>query len=123
MRAREFAFWLQGYFELSGPSGSLTVKQANDILTKLQKVDTTGTDAVDQKAAAYANFAKGALDAIGYVLPQDQQAVLAGVTRKLRADLDNLFVHAIDPSIPGDQQQHRNKHRPDDDRPRIVAMC
>ena len=94
MRAREFAYWLQGYFEINGASDALDVRQAKQILSKLEKVDTTGGDVSEQKAAAYVNFAKGALSSVEFISAEDQPKVLTGVTTKLRADLNDLFLHA-----------------------------
>ncbi len=122
MRAREFAFWLQGYFELDGTTSPLSVQQAKLVLAKAGKVEA-GTDPVEQSAGAYIHFAKGALSSVEYLDAADQVKVLAGITNKLRSDLNNLFVHAIDPSMPGDQQQHRSKHRPDDKGPGLEVLC
>ncbi len=122
MRAREFAFWLQGFFELNGRDEALSVDQSKLVLQKLQKVQT-GTDLVEQSAGAYVQFAKGALTSIEFLEPYEQAKVLVGITAKLRVDLDNLFVHAIDPSMPGDQEQHRSRHRPDGKGPGLEVLC
>lgn len=122
MRAREFAFWLQGYFEINGTDAALTPAQAKTVLAKAEKTDLSGADAADQKAAVFVSYAKGALASVNYVQPADQQSVLKGVTDKLRSDLNDLFIHAIDPTLPGDQQKHRDAHRPAD-KPGLIAMC
>jgi hypothetical protein len=121
MRAREFAYWLQGYFEIEGAAESLTSAQARKILGKLEKVDMTGGDAAEQKAAAFASFAKGGLTGISYVSEAEQASALRNFTQTLRSSLNDLFIHAIDPTLPGDQDFHRNNHRPGGDR--YEAMC
>ncbi len=120
MRARDFAFWLQGYFEVTLSNDALDAAQAKQVLAKLEKIET-GNDATEQAIGAYANFAKGLLSTVEYIAPEDQAKMLTGITAKLRSGLGDLFANTIDPAKPGDQQ--RNKPRPDDDRPRVVAMC
>ncbi len=116
MRAREFAFWLQGFFEIDGSTNAMTTRQAKDIVAKIEKVDMTATanDDSDKKAQAFVQFANGALSPVFYMPQENQAAFLEGVTARLRKDLNDLFVHAIDATIPGDQSQHRRAHRPED---------
>lgn len=120
MKATNFAYWLQGYFELNGSDASLTEKQAKNLLQKAESV-TRGQDKAEEQAQGFVEYTKGALLAVkqGVATP----ALLNMVTNELKTKLNDLFIHAIDPTVPGDQQQHRKTHRPGNDGPRLEPMC
>lgn len=120
MKAAEFAYWLQGYFEIKGGEEPLSNAQGQAILAKAKAVKAdAGT--VEEKAHSFADYAAGLLFPISVEDQSDK--FLAAVTKELRTKLNDLFVHAIDPTLPGDQAVLRNTHRADDKRPRIEAMC
>lgn len=116
MKSIEFAYWLQGYFEIgtSGPifdsQPVLTPMQAARVATRLATVEPT-------KDVKLANLIKVVGECIAALQVEDAhegQAVLTKVikTKLIQDTLNDTFIHAIDPAIPGDQQQQRNLHRP-----------
>jgi hypothetical protein len=122
MKAVEFAYWLQGYFEIDGTAPVLTTSQLRKINARAEAVQA-GTDAAELSAKSYVDFTKGALS----LLPPSGEAdagMARGISENLRTRLNDLFIHAIDPAIKGDQSQLRKTHRPDDDnKGGVVAMC
>ncbi len=122
MKAAEFAYWLQGYFEIKGGDAPLSNAQAQQILEKVKSVKAENNP-VEAQANSFSDYAKGLLFPV--TLEDQSDKFLASVTKELKTKLNDLFVHAIDPSLPGDQSVLRQAHRPrpDDGRPRIEAMC
>lgn len=121
MKARAFSFWLQGYFEINGDDKPLSVQQMCQIRARLDKVDPGFSEG---QISAFEAWLRGSLDTV-QLLPQIQQeAIAAAVTVEIKQRLNNVFVHAIDPTITGDQNQHRRTHRPEG-KPGggIEAMC
>lgn len=124
MKARDFAFWLQGYFEILSTDAPLTIAQGRQVAEKLEQVDDTS----DDKVGKFAEFARGLMAAVQSLPGEPQkEAALQGITPMLRKALNDVFLHAIDPTIKGEQQQLRRTHRPNDkDTPPgggLVAMC
>jgi len=107
MKASEFAYWLQGYFEIQGGAEALTATQAQKIYDRTQKIAPAQTD-VDVKAQGFVSFAQGVL------LMATQNAgdanTLKFVTDTLRTKLNDTFIHAIDPSYAGDQTHFQQTH-------------
>lgn len=107
MKASEFAYWLQGYFEIQGGAEALTATQAQKIYDRTQKIAPAQTD-VDAKAQSFVSFAQGVL------LMATQNAgdanTLKFVTDTLRTKLNDTFIHAIDPSYAGDQTHFQHTH-------------
>ena len=123
MKARDFAYWLQGYFEINGSASALTQVQAVQVFDKATSV-TAGTDPVELKAQNFVSYTQGALSSVSYAAPTVDFLIAA--TADLKSKLNDLFIHAIDPSLPGDQAVNRQKHRPrlDDGRKGgLEAMC
>jgi len=118
MKAVEFAFWLQGYFELTGGADPLTATQAQKIAQKAATVKA-GTGEAEAKANDYVAFAQGVLLMAGQTA---DGAALGFATQTLKSRLNDLFLHAIDPTMQGDQQQLRRTHRPEGGGG-LVAMC
>jgi ABC-type transporter MlaC component len=112
MKAVEFAYWLQGYFEISGTEDTLTVPQARKILSTAKKV-RAGREEAEKDAMDFV-FSLTAL--LGCTTPELKiadtalTAVLKEATPQLKKQLNNLFQHAIDPSYDGDQSQFNNHH-------------
>jgi hypothetical protein len=120
MKATDFAFFLQGFFEIDGGTQALTKKQARQVLEKADSV-VPGEGEAENKAAAFVAYTQGVL-----TTALDAGSVSETTTNRLRSKLNDLFIHAIDPTIPGDQEHLRKTHRPDppdDNGPKLVAMC
>ena len=100
---RDLAYWLQGYFEIA---------------------DTTELDATTLKAVALkinempeqGPLAKFILQTVLENGFENQGPAIAWM-------LKETFIHAIDPTIEGDQEQLRRTHQGGDDKPGVVAMC
>ena len=123
MKATDFAYWLQGFFEISEYDPNLSKKQALQILEKAQSVKA-GTDPVETKVQNFVSYTQGVLTSLTYA-PKEENNLefLKKVTVDLKERLNNIFIHAIDPAVPGDQQQLRKTHRPDNGGGRLEAMC
>ena len=111
MKAVDFAFWLQGHFEIKGDNAPLTRQQADVVLKKAQTV-VAGPGAAEAQAQVFVSFAQGAL-LMATQSPVLDNGALTFATDTLRNKLNDLLVHAIDPTIKGDQEQLRRTHRPD----------
>ena len=110
MKAVEFAFWLQGYFEISGGAPELSGDQLRAIAKKAETVKAENTPA-EQAAKSYTDYVRGALSLLPEGGPVDT-GMAVKISNNLQGKLNDLFVHAIDPSIQGDQQRFRDIHRP-----------
>jgi hypothetical protein len=118
MKATEFAYYLQGYFEIDGNDRALTNAQAKKVLERAKQSKPDG----NAQAQSFADYTAGVLFPV--TVEDQSDKFLSTVTRELKTKLNDLFIHAIDPNVPGNQEQLRNTHRPD--RPgggRIEAMC
>ena len=124
MKAVEFAYWLQGYFELSiGGATSvvpvvLSEKQIQIIKNHLALVREVDRD------NSFTSWLNGILEAIELGLKIDEKA-----TAKIQEHLNNCFQHEIDPTYKGDSKKlaeipagtlipppRPSGRRPDDDR-------
>lgn len=125
MKAVEFAYWLQGYFELSigGVSVApiiLSEKQIQIIKNHLALVREVDRD------NSFTSWLNGILEAIELGLKIDEKA-----TAKIQERLNSCFQHEIDTTYKGDpkklaeihagtlippQPQPPGGRRPDDDR-------
>ena len=94
MKPTEFFYWLQGYFELSGPNSAIDSKQATTILCHIQLISENERGAGVYKIQALAEIAKDhGLD----------------VTSKIKAAVSDVFEHVIDPLAgPQDVQDKLN---------------
>jgi hypothetical protein len=120
MNAKDFAYWLQGYFEVkeadsndarvTGRDGYLSGFQAKAVLEKAESVKP-GTDPVEAQAQNFVMYVQGALSTLKFETPT--LGFLVSTTTNLKIKLNELFVHAIDPALPGDQAVNRKAHRPD----------
>lgn len=113
MNARDFAYFAQGFFELNSDAESLTEKQAKQLYKKAESV-VKGQGGIEDKAQEVVEYTKGLL----FFATQNHsnadlvRQFLSSSTQALKEKLNNLFVHAIDPTVPGDQQQLRDVHNP-----------
>lgn len=106
MKATEFAYWLQGYFEIGGGELS-SQEQLNLIFQKLRQVKRDGQEPSEKKAAEFANnLVYVIMPAPGAQNPVD----IAKASATLKQQLHDLFVHAIDPSYQGDQGKFNDLH-------------
>jgi len=117
MKAVDFAYWLQGYFEVAGEGTTMTAAQAEKISQKAKTVDA-GSGPAEAEARNFVSFTQGVL-----VLAKQPGADLALVGTTLKTRLNELFLHAIDPAVPGDQPQLRRTHRPKGDDSGFEIMC
>jgi hypothetical protein len=105
MKATNFAYFLQGYFEVAGEDATLSKQQAEQVLKKAAEVKAGDTPA-EQHALTF----------VGYTQTKIQFAFTSGklkeATDDIRKELNSLFEHAIDPSYEGDQQQFSDLHKP-----------
>ena len=114
MKATEFAYWLQGYFEINSASSSplgiggmgawetgLSEDQAQAVMDKAATVKV-GQGPAEAQAGLFVAYAIKAFMGKSYE---------AG-TAELKQKLHDLFVHAIDPSYEGDQTQLNQLHKP-----------
>jgi hypothetical protein len=111
MKAVEFAYWLQGYFEINGGAEALTTVQARQVLHRAGTV-TAGRDEVEIKAASFIAYTQGILFPVTQAVPPSQE-FLKMATVDLKNKLSDLFIHAIDSSYAGDQAQFGAAHKPD----------
>lgn len=122
MKAVEFAFWLQGYFEISGGTPELSGDQLRTISKKAETVKAENSPA-EQSAKSYVDYLRGALSLLPEGGPVDT-GMAKNISANLQGKLNDLFVHAIDPSIQGDQQRFRDIHRPGSrPRPDVEVLC
>ena len=108
MRKQEFAYWLQGYFEISGGT-SISLDAAALIKEKLE-------NAKKDKATQSADFDHflGQAEAFITILVSDttDPGTRELLGKEISKALNDLFVHAIDPSYKGDQKQFGKIHKP-----------
>ena len=108
MKATEFVYWLQGYFEINGAGNDLTQAQAQAVFKKAESAKS-GQGDVEEKAQEFVKFA----DRILYPTTLENfvdAKYLKTATQELKAKLNDLFIHAIDPSYDGDQNQLNQTH-------------
>jgi hypothetical protein len=113
MNARDFAYFAQGFFELNDGAKSLTEAQAKQLYKKAESV-VKGQGGVEDKAQEVVDYTKGLLFFATQNHPNSDviSTFLSSSTKALKEKLNDLFVHAIDPTVPGDQQQLRDVHNP-----------
>ena len=111
MKAVEFAYWLQGYFEIKdasthpiNPFGMFEDELSRDQVTGLlEKAGTVqvGESAAEKKAGIFVEFVKTTL------AKQPFRATATAIKEKLH----ELFIHDIDPSYEGDQSVLGKLHK------------
>jgi hypothetical protein len=106
--SRDFAYWLQGKFEIDDGNNHayMTLAQAKKILEKANSVDVSAGADVDN----FVIYAKNLLFPAGENMGDSD--FYSEAATKLRRKLNDLFVHAIDPTIQGDQTQLKEIHKP-----------
>jgi hypothetical protein len=101
MKAQEFCYWLQGYFELSGAS-ELTTRQTEMIDRHLAMVSIH--EKGDGRSVQFCNELREALRPRFGKTPTIDRSICAGV----KSRLNEVFLHEIDPSYPLDDQSNLN---------------
>jgi hypothetical protein len=100
VRAVEFAYWLQGYFELS-PEGAIVLSERQIQIIKNHLALVREVD----KDNSFTSWLNGILEAIDLGLRIDEKA-----TTKIQERLNNCFQHEIDPTYKGDPQKLAGIH-------------
>lgn len=115
MNAIEFAYWLQGRFELD--SRDLTRDEMAVVAKRAAAVKMPQqASAAESRAVAFVGLAKGLAGTPGIA------SEVVCVT--LRKELNDLFIHAIDQSYKGDQQKFNDLHGGDkDEGPVLRPRC
>ncbi len=103
MKVRELLYWLQGAFEINDDQFFLTAPAAGKLQEKLSKVDKKQAD-------------PQVIETIGYIkalteeiLAADRPVTQKRLSDKIKVHLNDIFVHAIEPSIKGDQKPQQKK--------------
>jgi hypothetical protein len=107
MKAAEFAYWLQGYFEINGESQSLSEAQAKQISEKASAVGPE-TSTVEVAAYSFVKYVEGMLFPVSQGMAGSD--FLKGTTEQIKTKLHDLFVHSIDPSYEGEQDLYHAIH-------------
>ena len=117
---REFAFFMQGYFEINGDIAPIGPRQIEAIDKKLQRLELS--EGTAPKLLEFVGMVKGVLPLLkDQNLPREMHDQ---ITKQIKDQLNDVFVHAIDPTIKGDQQGLRAIHKGKRDIPDgSEAMC
>lgn len=105
MKAREFAYWLQGYFEISGHETPAVVPAQVEIISK--KLDTVELTSGEDQINEMIGYIKSKLEILKYLAePNNQmnQVLYHEIGISVAKKLDDVFLHAIDPSAKNDQK-------------------
>lgn len=116
MKNTDFAYWLQGYFEIKNQDESLTREQALLILEKITLTRDTKTPA-EENTASFVQECKTILE---FSSSEGNSGMLAHATESIRTKLNDVFEHVIDPSYEGDQKKFNKIH---DGSPKFTARC
>ena len=104
---RDLAYWLQGYFEING-TDELSSEQTKQIALRINEMPEQG-------------------DLAKFVLRQVLEGGFDGQGPAIAQKLNDTFIHAIDPTIAGDQNELRDIHKGrkpgSGDGPKFEAMC
>jgi hypothetical protein len=111
MKATDFLYSVQGYFELNGSDAPLTQQQMQKVL-KLADSVKKGEGPLEDKAQEVVEYTKGALSAVSKI-NLNSNDLLKVVTEDLRRKLNDTFIHSVDPSYAGDQNTFNQIHKPD----------
>lgn len=129
MKQDEFAYWLQGYFELRENDNPLTLAQGICIRNHLELVKTSNITPIFGKKTAtaamkpitgFCAWLDGALEMAGHSAVDGLLSTISLnlIKNKLAAE----FVHVIDPKSPGDkevlQAVHDGLQKPSSIRPK-----
>ena len=115
MNAIEFAYWLQGRFELD--ARDLTRAETEVVFKRASVVKMPeSANVAESRAVAFVGLAKGLSGTPG-IAPEV-------LSMTLRKELNDLFVHAIDQSYKGDQSKFNDLHNGDkDEGPVLRPRC
>lgn len=103
MKASEFCYWLQGYFEIKVKgSANCLMKEQVEVIEKHLKLVSIH-DPIDGKAKQFCQSLQGLVAFIGV------NEITSSQTAKIREKLGQVFLHEIDPSYPVEQQEALNQ--------------
>lgn len=100
---QQLAYWLQGFFEISGKT-ELDVAQTSSILMTVARIENKGPLA-------------------HFVLDTIEAAAGGQVGPAISDRLNKMFEHEIDPSYEGDQNQFGSAHNGGGFNPRPGVRC
>lgn len=100
MKASEFCYWLQGFFEL-GDVHQLSKRQVEIISLHLKLVDIH--DKTDGRSKQFCSWLSGAIELFGELEFSAQQTV------QVKKVLSEVFKHEIDPSYPSEEIDQLNQ--------------
>lgn len=100
MKHREFIYWLQGYFELSGAQ-LFTSKQINIV-----RAHIAVSEKVMKKKSPFQSWLEGVFDCRGSEESDLHPEAVSAIKKKL----SRMFKKDIDPSYPGDQDALNQLH-------------
>jgi len=97
MKAQDFCFWLQGYFEL-GDTPYILEYQVDIIQNhiKMVEIHDPGNDG---RSRQFCEWLKVTLSLYS------KGNIPTGIVAAIKTTLDEVFLHEIDPSYPAEQQQ------------------
>jgi len=95
MKFDQFAYWLQGYFELRNDHCSLSLEQVSKICNHIKLVETCSKN---EPIHSMLGFLKGLL--FQYEAASSNQRV--AIAQKIQKELSELFKHEIDPKMEPD---------------------
>lgn len=103
MTPQDFAYWLQGYFEIFEASEKVPEwdsKTRSCVRKHLELVDaaTVGHSMYDERLLRFLGWMEAALD--GSV-----------AVHIIKRKLNDIFEHVVDPSVQGNQQQLNQIHK------------
>jgi len=105
MKFDQFAYWLQGYFEITEGEASLTTSQVSKIKNHiLLHMECSHREKIDPNT--FICWLNGAIT-FYEDLPKEKQEELV---KEINQKLNNLFIHKIDPKMPGDKDSLQNIH-------------
>jgi hypothetical protein len=94
MRSIEFAYWLQGYFEISED-----VTEINERRLSIIKAHLSLVFEYDKEPSKFIHWLKGFLDGANH------NSLTPELTDKVKKELHSIFKHVIDPSYTNDPKK------------------
>ncbi len=105
MKSTEFAYWLQGFFELSGDS----IKELNEKHCVLIKKHLELVFTYDKTPSKFCIWLKGVLDSADIACGNSEDLELnQDFTNLIKKELASIFKHEIDSSYGSDIQDALN---------------
>jgi len=113
MKARDFIYFTQGYFEIAEASNTpstLSLDQAKILKDNIQKIDKSfNPDFIEQQCLNTVSFIGGVL-AILDMQASPTSEKLDNISKIIQTKLNETFVHSVDPSYEGNQKDFQDIH-------------